>query len=34
MKYRGHGHHDLHTLTKHALEFRSLDGTQNNLTPT
>ena len=32
MESRGHGHHDLHTLTKHALEFRLLDGTQNNLT--
>ena len=31
MESRGHGHH-LHKLTKHALEFRSLDGTQNNLT--
>jgi hypothetical protein len=31
MESRGHGHHHLHKLTKHALEFRSLDGTQNNL---
>ena len=30
MKYRGDGHH-LHKLTKYALEFRSIDGTQNNL---
>jgi hypothetical protein len=31
MESRGEGHH-LHKLTKYALEFRSLDGTQNNLT--
>jgi hypothetical protein len=30
MEFRGHGHH-LHKLTKYALEFRSLDGTQHNL---
>ena len=30
MKYRGHGHHH-HEPTKDALEFRSIDGTQNNL---
>ena len=27
MKRRGHGHH--HRPTKHALEFRLIDGTQN-----
>jgi Animal haem peroxidase len=31
MESRGEGHH-LRKLTKCALEFRSLDGTQNNLT--
>jgi hypothetical protein len=31
MEYRGHGHHH-HRPTKDALEFRSIDGTQNNLT--
>ena len=30
MKYRGRGHH--HEPTKDALEFRSIDGTPNNLT--
>ena len=32
MEYRGHGHHHHHRPTKNALEFRSIDGTQNNLT--
>ena len=32
MKYRGHGHHHDHEPTKDALEFRSIDGTPNNLT--
>ena len=31
MEPGGHGHH-LHKLTKYVLEFRSLDGTQHNLT--
>ena len=31
MESRGEGHY-LHKLTKYALEFRSLDGTQHNLT--
>ncbi len=31
MESGGEGHH-LHKLTKYALGFRSLDGTQNNLT--
>ena len=31
MESRGEGHHLL-KLTKYTLEFRSLDGTQNNLT--
>jgi hypothetical protein len=31
MKCRGHGHHHHHEPTKDALEFRSIDGTQNNL---
>ena len=32
MKYRGRGHHHHHEPIKDALEFRSIDGTQNNLT--
>jgi hypothetical protein len=32
MKYRGHGHHHRHKPTENALEFRSIDGTPNNLT--
>ena len=32
MGYRGHGHHRHHRPTKDALEFRSIDGPQNNLT--
>ena len=32
MKYRGRGHHHHHEPTKDALEFRSIDGTQYNLT--
>jgi hypothetical protein len=32
MEFRGHGHHHHHKPTKDALEFRSIDGTQNNLT--
>jgi hypothetical protein len=32
MEYRGHGHHHHHRPTKDALEFRSIDGPQNNLT--
>lgn len=32
MKCRGHGHHHHHKPTKDALELRSIDGTQNNLT--
>ena len=32
MEYRGHGHHHHHRPTKDALEFRSIDGTQSNLT--
>ena len=30
---KGHGHHHHHKPTKDALEFRSIEGTQNNLTP-
>jgi len=33
MKYRGHGHHHHHKPTKDALEFRSIEGTRNSLTP-
>jgi hypothetical protein len=32
MKYGGHGHHQHHEPTEDALEFRSIDGNQSNLT--